>query len=72
MAYEDRISVRVPKRCSKLKARLTAAAEVVGVDESDIVLAAVLAACECVERHGGITFPIKIDNSIDGHKQPAR
>ncbi|MDQ2946256.1 MAG: hypothetical protein M3Y27_10000 [Acidobacteriota bacterium] len=55
----DRISVRIPKG-SDLKQRLANAVEQTGVDEPILVLRAVEAAMDYIEREGSITFPLQI------------
>lgn len=56
---EKRISVRIPKN-SDLGERLVAAIKKTGLDEPTLVLRAVQATIEYIEKHGRITFPLAI------------
>ena len=57
---EPRISVRIPARLGGFKERLAACCKKSGIGESDLVLGAISAVCEYVEKHGEINFPVSI------------
>lgn len=57
MAYEPRISVRVSE---ELKRRLAKAAKQTHVDESVLVRAALSGLVDYVEKHGQVTFPLRL------------
>ncbi len=62
MGCEPRISVRVPE---ELKERLGKAAKHTNVDESVLVRAALTGLVDCIEKHGKVTFPLRIKISND-------
>ncbi len=62
MAYEPRISVRVPE---DLKARLGKAAKHTHVDESVLVRAALSSLVTYIEEHKKVTFPLTFSLDSD-------
>ncbi len=62
MSQDDRISVRIPKSHRDIKERLRKAAELCGVSETDLVISAVIGACDYIEKFDCITMPIQFSS----------